>query len=148
MMQLRIKKLQTSTMRVLDKASKLKKILQDDVKLNDEQYMEIMQNMHEYEKILKEAEDKMKKSQGTLMAAHDTALEVLKKSGEIKISDERFNVRGQRKYECLFCSVRFDTTELRRHHIYMHHWKSMDQAVSKILFLLFLKMNNILDFFT
>ena len=139
MMQLRIKKLQTSTMRVVDKASKLKKILQDDVKLNDEQYMEIMQDIHEYEKLLKEAEDKMKKSQGTFMVAHDITLEVLKKSGEIKISDERFNVRGQRKYECLFCSMRFDTTELRRHHIYMYHWKSKDKAVSKIIFLLFLK---------
>ena len=42
-----------------------------------------MQDTHEYEKLLKEAEDKMKKSQGTFMAAHDTTLEVLKKSGEI-----------------------------------------------------------------
>ena len=140
-----IKEKETTKMyndKVVEKASKLKKMLRDDVKLNDKQYMEIMQDVHKYEKLLREAEDKMKKSQGTFMAAHGTTLEVLKKSGEIKISDERFSIRGQRKYECIFCSMRFDTTELRRHHIYMYHWKSMDKAVSEIYFYYFEKKRN------
>ena len=55
-------------------------------------------------------------------------MEVLKASGEVEISSERFNKKGERKFECLFCTKRFDTSNLQKYHIFMYHWPDMEKV--------------------
>ena len=69
----------------------------------------------EYEKELKKAEKSMERSESKFIEAHRTTMEVLKVSGEVKISSERFNKKGERKYDCVFCTKRFDTSNLQKH---------------------------------
>ena len=64
------------------------------------------------------------------MEAHGTMLEVLGKTKEGEISRGTFNKTGCLKYQCVFCTITFDTLNLRNHHIIMYHWESMDKPVS------------------
>ena len=128
-----------------EKAQRLKKKLQKDVVLSESEYMEILSEVQEYELNVKKVEDSMKKSKTKFLEAHGTTLEVLKVSNEIEISDERFSRKGERKYKCIFCTMRFDRWELRKHHILMYHWSDNEERVcihtimflSIILFYLF-----------
>ena len=91
--------------------------------------MDILSEVQEYELNLKIVEDSMKKSKTKFLEAHGTSLEVLKVSNEIEISDGRFNTKGERKYQCIFCTMRFDGWKLRKHHILMYHWSDNEECV-------------------
>ena len=121
--------------KVKKKADELKDKLRDDIQLRDDDYMEVLKEVHEYEENLKAAENKMKASQTTFMVAHGTTMEVLGVAGQVQLGEERYNKKGPRKYQCLFCLMTFDTVELRKHHILMYHWNVMDTAVSIIIYL-------------
>ena len=97
--------------------------------------MELLREVDEYEQVLKAAENEMKASQSTFMIAHGNAMEVLGVAGQVWLGGERYNKRGPRKYQCLFCLMAFDTAEPRKHHILMYHWNVMDTAVSIIIYL-------------
>ena len=112
-----------------EKAEKLKKKLRKDLALSETDYMDILSEVQEYELNLKTVEDSMKKSKTKFLEAHGTTLEVLKVSNEIEISDERFSKKGERKYQCIFCTMRFDRWELRKHHILMYHWSDNEECV-------------------
>ena len=129
--------------KVKEKAEKLKKKLRKDLALSESDYMEILSEVHECENELKNAKDNMQKSKTKFLEAHGTTLEVLKVSSEIEISDERFNKKGDRKYQCIFCTMQFDRWELRKYHIFMYHWSDMDDAVSivKMIIIIFMKFN-------
>ena len=111
--------------------------------LSENDYMEILSEAHECENELKNAQQNMQKSKTKFLKAHRTTLEILKVSSEIEISDERFNKKGERKYQCIFCTMRFDRWELRKYHIFMYHWSDMDDAVSivKMFIIIFIKFN-------
>ena len=64
------------------------------------------------------------------MEAHGTMLDVLGKTKEGEILSETFNKTGCQKYQCVFCTIIFDTLNLRNHHILMYYWESMDKPVS------------------
>ena len=70
--------------------------------------MDILSEVQEYELNLKIVEDSMKKSKTKFLEVHGTTLEVLKVSNEIEISDERFSTKGERKYQCILCTMQFD----------------------------------------
>lgn len=116
--------------KALEKAEKLKYNLRNDVRISNEQYLCIMNEVHEYEMSLKDAVNKMKHSQTTFLEAHSSTLEVLKVADEIGITDKRFHKQGERRFECMFCTKRFDTHHVRKHHILMYHWKDWDSKVS------------------
>ena len=118
--------------KVAEMAQNLKNKLRKELSLNDEDYMEIMHEVIEYEKELKKAEKSMERSKNKFIEAHQTTMEVLKVSGEVKISNERFNKKGERKFDCVFCTKRFDTSNLWKHHILMYHWPDMEKSVSII----------------
>ena len=118
--------------KVAEMAQNLKNKLRKELSLNDEDYMEIMCEVIEYEKELKKAEKSMERSKNKFIEAHQTTMEVLKVSGEVKISNERFNKKGERKFDCVFCTKRFDTSNLWKHHILMYHWPDMEKSVSII----------------
>ena len=115
--------------KVREKAEGLKSKMRKDVQMSDEDYLTVMSEVHEYEVSLKDAEKKMKRSEKTFLEAHGATLEVLNVAGEIEISNERFNIKGQRKFECMFCSKKFDNTHLRKYHILMYHWKDWKNKV-------------------
>lgn len=50
----------------------------------------------------------MKDSQATFLEAHSSTLEFLKVAGEIGVSEERFHKAGEMKFQCMFCTKRFD----------------------------------------
>ena len=110
----------------------MKNKLRKELSLNDEDYMEIMCEVIEYEKELKKAEKSIERSKNKFIEAHRTTMEVLKVSGEVEISNEKFNKKGERKFDCFFCTKRFDTSNLRKHHILMYHWADMEKFVSII----------------
>ena len=118
--------------KVAEMAQNLKNKLRKELSLNDEDYMEIMCEVIEYEKELKKAEKSMERSKNKFIEAHRTTMEVLKVSGEVEISNERFNKKGERKFDCVFCTKRFDTSNLQKHHILMYHWPDMEKSVSII----------------
>ena len=91
-----------------EKAEKLKKKLRKDLALSETDYMDILSEVQQYELNLKIVEDSMKKSRTKFLEAHRTTLDVLKVSNEIEISDERFSTKGERKYQCIFCTMQFD----------------------------------------
>ena len=70
--------------------------------LSKSDYMEILSEVHECENDLKNAKDNMQRSKTKFLEAHGTTLEVLKASSELEMSDEWFNKKGERKYQCLF----------------------------------------------
>ena len=115
--------------KLTEKAEKLKKKLQKDLALSETDYMDILSKVQEYELNLKRVEDSMKKSKTKFLEAHGTTLEVLKVSNEIEISDERFSTKGERKYQCIFCTMQFDQWQLRKHHILMYHWSDNEECV-------------------
>ena len=120
--------------KVRDMANNLKKKLRKDLCLNDQDYLDIMAEVNEYEKELKRAEKSMERTKTKFIDAHRTTMEVLKLSGEVEISSERFNKKGERKFECLFCTKRFDTSNLRKYHIFMYHWPDIEKSVSMTFF--------------
>ena len=67
----------------LDKAQRLKYHMRSDAELTDEEYLSIMNEVHEYEMSLKDAVHKMEHSQATFLGAHSSMLEVLNIAGEI-----------------------------------------------------------------
>ena len=113
----------------MDKAEKLKDHMQSDLQITDEVYLSIMTEVHEYEEALKDAVEKMKGSQTTFLEAHGSTLEVLKVVGEVGVSEERFHKAGERKFQSMFCTKRFET-HVQKHHILMYHWKDWDSMVS------------------
>ena len=88
-----------------------------------------------YEKELKRAEKSMERTKTKFIEAHQTTMEVLKVSGEVEISSERFNKKRERKFECLFCTKRFDTSNLWKYHIFMYHWPDIEKFVSMTFFM-------------
>ena len=64
------------------------------------------------------------------MEAHGSTLEVLKVAGEVGVSEERFHKAGERKFQCMFCTKRFEMHHVQKHHILMYHWKDWDSKVS------------------
>ena len=103
---------QLTSYKVRQKAEDLKSKMRKDVQMSHEDYVTIMSEVHEYEVSLKDVGKEMKNSQKTFLEVHGATLQVLNVAGEIEISDERFNIKGQRKFECMFCSKRFDNTSL------------------------------------
>ena len=83
---------------------------------------------------LKRAENSMERTRTKFIEAHQTTMEVLKLSGEVEISSERFNKKVERKFECLFCTKRFDTSNLWKYHIFMYHWPNIEKSVSMTYF--------------
>ena len=120
---------------VKKKAHELKDKLRDDLHLKDDDYMELLREVDEYEQVLKAAENEMKGSQSAFMIAHGTTMEVLGVAGQVQLGGQRYSKKGPRKYQCLFCLMAFDTAELRKHHTLRHHWNVMDSAVSIIIYL-------------
>ena len=123
----------------LDKAQRLKYHMRSDAELTDEEYLSIMNEVHEYEMSLKDAVHKMEHSQATFLGAHSSTLEVLNIAGETWVSDERFHKAGERKFQCMFCTKRFDELHVCKHHILMYHWKDWDSKVSNM----FIHCNNL-----
>ena len=121
--------------KVKKKADELKDKLQDDIQLTDDDYMELLREVDEYEQVLKATEKEMKASQSAFMVAHGTTMEVLGVAGQVKLGGERYNKKGPQKYQCLFCLMAFDTAEMRKHHTLMYHWNVMESAVSIIIYL-------------
>ena len=76
------------------KADELKDKLRDDIQLRDDDYMEFLKEVHEYQQILKAAENKMKASQSAFMVAHGTTMEVLGVGGQVQLGEERYNKKG------------------------------------------------------
>ena len=72
----------------------------------------------------------MKGSQTTFLEVHGSTLEVFKVAGEIGVSEERFHKASERKSQCMFCTKRFETHHVLKHHILMYHWKDWDSKVS------------------
>ena len=73
----------------------------------------------------------MQSSHSSLLAACSSTMEVLEVLGvsdQVKISDTWFSQRGEQKYKCLFCMMRFDTMALRKHHISLYHWDSVEKV--------------------
>ena len=138
--------------KVAEMAQNLKKKLRKELYLDDKDYMEIMHKVIEYEEELKKAEKSMERSKNKFIEAHQTTMEVLKVSGEVEISSERFHKKGERKFDCVFCTKRFDTSNLWKHHILMYHWPDIDKSVSIIyyfnifitMYFFFLRINTIL----
>ena len=121
--------------KVKKKADELKDKLWDDIQLTDDDYMELLREVDEYEQVLKATENEMKASQSAFMVAHGTTMEVLGVAGQVKLGGERYNKKGPWKYQCLFCLMSFDTAEMRNYHTLMYHWNVMDSAVSIIIYL-------------
>ena len=99
------------------KAKELEKRLLPDAGFTREQCLEIINDVNEYKKQVKDSEKQMQGSHSSLLAACSSTMEVLGVSDQVKISDTQFSQRGERKYKCLFCMMNFDTTALRKHHI-------------------------------
>ena len=114
--------------KVMEKAKELKKRLLHDAGFTRAQYLEIINDINEYKKQVKDSEKQMQSSHSSLLAACSSTMEVLGVSDQVKISDTRFSQRGERKYKCLFCMMRFDTTALRKHHISLYHWDSVEKV--------------------
>ena len=112
-----------SKAKVIDKAQKLKYHIRKDAQFSDEEYLSIMDEVHEYEISLKEAVEKMKGTKASFLQAHISILEVLNIAGEVGISEDRFHKGGERKFLCMFCTKRFETHHVCKHHILMYHWK-------------------------
>ena len=115
--------------KAMDKAHKLKDHIRTDLQITDEEYLSIMSEVHEYEESLKDAVEKMKGSQTTFLEAHGSTLEVLKVA-EVGVSEERFHKVEERKFQCMFCTKRFEMHHVQKHHILMYHWKDWDSKVS------------------
>ena len=114
----------------MDKAHKLKDHMRTDLQITDEEYLSIMSEVHKYEELLKDAVEKMKGSQTTFLKVHGSTLEVLKVAGEVVVSEERFHKAGDREFQCIFCTKRFEMHHVWKHHILMCHWKDWDSKVS------------------
>ena len=80
--------------KVKKKADELKDKLRDDIQLTDDDYMELLREVDEYEQVLKATEKEMKASQSAFMVAHGTTMEVLGVAGQVKLGGERYNKKG------------------------------------------------------
>ena len=92
----------------MDKAHKLKDHMRTDLQITNEEYLSILCEVHEYEESLKDAVEKMKGSQNTFLEAHGSTLEVLKVAGEVGVSEKRFHKVGERKFQCMLCTKKFE----------------------------------------
>ena len=84
--------------KVKKKADELKDKLRDDIQLTDDDYMELLREVDEYEQVLKATEKEMKASQSAFMVAHGTTMKVLGVAGQVKLGGERYNKKGPQKY--------------------------------------------------
>ena len=62
--------------------------------MTDDDYIELLREVDEYEQVSKATETQMKASQGDFMVAYGTTLEVLGVAGEVKLGGERYNKKG------------------------------------------------------
>ena len=81
--------------KVIEKAKELEERLLPDVGITREQYLEIINDVNEYKKQVKDSEKQMQSSNSSLLAACSTTMEVLGVSGQVKISDTWFSQRGE-----------------------------------------------------
>ena len=115
---------------LMDKVNRLKKLMRPDVEMTDQEMIQLVKDVEELKVEMEENKKEMKRTQREFMTAHSATLEVLGAAGELKVSNKRFNTKGQIHIRCMLCTMGFDDMELRRQHILVYHWKDMETTVS------------------
>ena len=95
----------------------------------DEELQHLVNEIEDYRKKMEQAEVQMKSSFLAFMTAHLATMEVLAVAGEIKYS-EMLNRKGPRDVRCMFCTMVFDSHEMRKGHVLSYHWKVFEVTVS------------------
>ena len=114
---------------VKKKADKLKPFLAQGVYIQEDELVNLVRDIEEYQKSMEIAEREMRESTSAFMVAHGTTLEVLGEAGKIKYK-ERFHRKVSKDVRCIFCSMQFQSAELWTKHIVDCHWGIFKDTVS------------------
>ena len=71
----------------------------------------------------------MKSNTSAFMAAHATTLEVLGEAGKVQYR-QRFHSKVSTDMKCMFCTMVFSSSELKKKHIISCHWAIFEDTVS------------------
>ena len=82
----------------------------------EEELQHLVNEIEDYRKKMEQAEVQMKSSFSAFMAAHLATMEVLAVAGEVKYS-EMLSRKGPRDVRCMFCTMVFDSHEMRKRHV-------------------------------
>ena len=104
-------------------------LLTPGTEMTDEEQEHLVSEIEDYRKKMENAEVQMKSSSLAFMTAHLATMEVLGVAGKVKYS-ESFSRKGPRDVSCMFCTIVFDTHEMRRRHILSYHWRVFEVTVS------------------
>ena len=89
----------------------------------------LVQDIEDYKKSMEQAERQMKSSTSVFMAAHSATMEVLGVAGKVQYN-QRFSLKGLRDIRCMFCTMVFDSHEVRKRHIVSCLWTIFEATVS------------------
>ena len=123
------KKAEEDCYSVKQKAIELKQLLVPGVEMCDDELEHLVQEIEDYKKSMKQTEKQMKSSMSAFMAAHSTTMEVFGVAGKVQYN-QKFCSKGLRDIRCMFCTMVFDSHEVRKRHIISCHWTIFEATVS------------------
>ena len=94
-----------------------------------EKLQDLMNEIEDYKQQMAQAKKQMESSSSVFLSAHAATMEVLGMVGKVKYH-EWFHKKGSRDVRCMFCTMLFDSYELRNKHIISCHWTVFEATVS------------------